>query len=37
MLLKVDDDVSTDEISAAGVQALPFRLDIPSLLSWPSR
>jgi hypothetical protein len=37
VLLKVGHDVSTDEISAAGAQALPFRLNIPSLLSSPSR
>jgi aconitate hydratase len=31
VLLKIGDDVSTDEISAAGAQALPFRLNIPKL------
>ena len=31
VLLKVGDDVSTDEISPAGAQALPFRSHIPRL------
>ncbi len=31
MLLKVGDNVSTDEISPAGARALPFRSDIPKL------
>jgi hypothetical protein len=31
VLLKVSDDVSPDEISAPGAQALRFRLDIPEL------
>jgi aconitate hydratase len=31
VLLKVGDDVSTDEISPAGAQALPFRSNIPKL------
>ncbi len=31
MLLKVGDDVSTDEISPAGARALPFRSNIPKL------
>jgi hypothetical protein len=31
VLLKVGDDVSTDEISAAGAHALPFRLNISKL------
>lgn len=31
VLFKVSDDVSADEISAAGAQALPFRLNIPKL------
>lgn len=31
VLLKVGDDVSTDEISPAGAQALPFRSNVPKL------
>lgn len=31
VLLKVGDNISTDEISPAGVQALPFRSNIPKL------
>ncbi|MGA9310361.1 MAG: aconitase family protein, partial [Pseudonocardiaceae bacterium] len=31
VLLKVGDDVSTDEISPAGAQALPYRSNIPKL------
>jgi aconitate hydratase len=31
VLLKVDDNVSTDEISPAGARALPFRSNIPKL------
>ena len=31
VVLKVGDDVSTDEISPAGAQALPFRSNIPKL------
>jgi aconitase A len=31
VLLKVDDNVSTDEISPAGARALPFRSNIPRL------
>jgi hypothetical protein len=31
VLLKVGDDVSTDEISPAGARALPFRSNIPKL------
>lgn len=31
MLLKVGDNISTDEISPAGVRALPFRSNIPKL------
>lgn len=31
MLLKVGDDVSTDEISPAGARALPYRSNIPKL------
>ena len=31
MLLKVGDDVSTDEISPAGAKALPYRSNIPKL------
>src|SRR5699024_5070266 len=31
VLLKVGDDVSTDEISPAGAQALPFRSNVPEL------
>jgi aconitate hydratase len=31
ILLKVGDDVSTDEISPAGAQALPYRSNIPKL------
>ncbi|MGH3596625.1 MAG: aconitate hydratase, partial [Mycobacterium sp.] len=31
VLLKVDDNISTDEISPAGARALPFRSNIPKL------
>lgn len=31
VLLKVDDDISTDDISPAGAAALPFRSNIPKL------
>src|SRR5437764_7840799 len=31
VLLKVGDDVSTDEISPAGARALPYRSNIPKL------
>lgn len=34
VLLKVGDDVSTDEISPAGARALPFRSNIPELATF---
>src|SRR5699024_101998 len=34
VLLKVGDDISTDEISPAGARALPFRSNIPKLATF---
>ncbi|MGH9184083.1 MAG: aconitate hydratase [Acidimicrobiales bacterium] len=34
VLLKVGDDISTDEIMPAGAQVLPFRSNIPAIAQW---